>query len=118
MDFRPETPLGRYGFRTRGGDQASPSNQHLHAYGPVCTAELIELSAALGDDFYADRAREAVACFLQLVPVGDGDFNAYRGMITERYYQADCFQAPGMVLTVSHAWSVGVLLLACEVLLG
>ena len=32
----------------------------------------------------------------------------------ERYYQTECFQPKGMLLTLSHAWSVGVLLLACE----
>jgi hypothetical protein len=35
-------------------------------------------------------------------------------MASERYYQTDCFQAKGMLLTLSHAWSVGVLLLGCE----
>jgi hypothetical protein len=35
-------------------------------------------------------------------------------MASERYYQTECFQAKGMLLTLSHAWSVGVLLLACE----
>jgi hypothetical protein len=38
-------------------------------------------------------------------------------MITERYYQTECFQPKGMVLTLSHAWSAGVLLLACEQLI-
>ena len=40
--------------------------------------------------------------------------NAYRGMAAERFYQTDCFQAKGMLGTLSHAWSVGVLLLGCE----
>ena len=31
--FDPETVLGTYGFRSRGADQASPANQHLHASG-------------------------------------------------------------------------------------
>jgi hypothetical protein len=44
----------------------------------------------------------------------DGDFNAYKGMVSERYYQTECFQPKGMLLTLSHAWCVGVLLLACE----
>jgi hypothetical protein len=35
-------------------------------------------------------------------------------MATERYFQTDCFQAKGMLLPLSHAWSVGVLLYACE----
>jgi hypothetical protein len=72
------------------------------------------LSAVCGDDHYVERAREALACFRQFVARFDGDFNAYRGMVTERYYQTSCFQPKGMLLTLSHAWSVGVLLLACE----
>jgi hypothetical protein len=36
-------------------------------------------------------------------------------MVSERYYQTACFQPKGMLLTLSHAWSVGVTLLACEV---
>jgi hypothetical protein len=114
VSFDPTTILGIYDFGTRGADQASPSNQHLHAYGLVCTAEMRELSAALGDPYYAERADETLACFRQFVARKDGDFNAYRGMVTERYYQTECFQPKGMILTLSHAWSVGVLLLACE----
>ncbi|HEX6499102.1 MAG TPA: hypothetical protein VF054_08740 [Micromonosporaceae bacterium] len=112
--FPPGTLLDVYRFATRGADNASPSNQHLHAYGLICTAELAELSAACGDEHYVARAREALACFRQFVARFDGDFNAYRGMVTERYYQTACFQPKGMLLTLSHAWSVGVLLLGCE----
>lgn len=114
VTFPGHTLLGAYGFRTRGADNASPSNQHLHAYGLVCTAELRELSAALGDPHYAERADETLACFRQFIAREDGDFNAYRGMVSERYYQTACFQPKGMLLTLSHAWSVGVTLLACE----
>lgn len=114
VNFGEHTILGHYGFASRGSDQASPSNQHLHAYGLVCTAELVELSTALADPHYAERALETLACFRQMVARQDGDFNAYRGMVTERYYQTACFQPKGMMLTLSHAWSVGVLLLACE----
>lgn len=114
VSFEPTTLLGVYDFGTRGADQASPSNQHLHAYGLVCTAELRELSAALGDPHYAERADETLACFRQFIARADGDFNAYKGMVSERFYQTECFQPKGMLLTLSHAWSVGVLLLACE----
>lgn len=112
--FPEGTPLDVYRFATRGADNASPSNQHLHAYGLVCTQELAELSAATGDPHYADRAAETLACFRQLVARFDGDFNAYRGMTSERYYQTACFQPKGMLLTLSHAWTGGALLLACE----
>lgn len=114
VSFPAHTLLGAYGFRTRGADNASPSNQHLHAYGLVCTAELRELSEALGDPHYAAAADETLACFRQFIAREDGDFNAYRGMVSERYYQTACFQPKGMLLTLSHAWSVGVTLLACE----
>lgn len=114
VSFGSRTPLGVYGFRTTGADQASSSNQHLHAYGLICTEELLYLTEATGDDWYRRRALETLACFRQLLPIADGDLNAYRGMITERYYQTDCFQPKGMILGLSHAWSAGVLLLACE----
>lgn len=114
VSFDPQTLLGAYGFAARGADQASPSNQHLHAYGLICTRELRLLSDALGDPHYAERADETLSCFRQFIARNDGDFNAYRGMVSERFYQTSCFQAKGMLLTLSHAWSVGVLLLACE----
>jgi hypothetical protein len=112
--FPAHTLLGRYGFRTRGGDQASPSNQHLHAFGLVCLPETVRLARHLGDPYYLRSARENLDCFRQFVARADGDFNAYRGMVSERFYQTECFQAKGMLLTLSHAWSVGVLLYACE----
>jgi uncharacterized protein YyaL (SSP411 family) len=116
--FAPHTLLGAYGFRSRGADQASPSNQHLHAYGLICVPEMAELSRATGDPHYLERTRENLACFRQFIARADGDFNAYKGMASERYYQTACFQAKGMLLTLSHAWSVGVLLLGCEAALN
>jgi hypothetical protein len=112
--FGPNTILGKYGFRTRGADQASPPNQHLHAFGLVCLPEMVRLARATGDDHYLQTTRENLACFRQFVAREDGDFNAQRGMTSERYYQTDCFQAKGMLLTLSHAWTGGLLLYACE----
>jgi hypothetical protein len=112
--FSEHTLLGHYGFRTRGADQASPPNQHLHAFGLICLPEMVRLARALGDEYYLDRTRENLTCFRQFIAREDGDFDAYRGMASERYYQTDCFAAKGMLLTLSHAWSVGVLLYACE----
>jgi hypothetical protein len=114
VNFSEQTLLGRYGFRTRGADQASPANQHLHAFGLICLPEMVRLAHETGDGYYLERTRENLACFRQFIAREDGDFDAYRGMATERYYQTDCFQAKGMLLPVSHAWSVGVLLYACE----
>ncbi|NIK54786.1 hypothetical protein [Kribbella shirazensis] len=112
--FDPETILGTYGFRSRGADQASPSNQHLHNYGLICTAELAALSALTGDDSYATSAAEHLSFARQFIARHDGDFNARRGMVTERYYQTACFGPPGALLTLSHSWCIGVLLLATE----
>lgn len=112
--FSERTLLGCYGFRTRGADQASPANQHLHAFGLICVPEMLALADATGDDFYRRTTQENLACFRQFIAREDGDFDAYRGMASERFYQTDCFQAKGMLLTLSHAWSVGVLLLGCE----
>ncbi|MFL5955356.1 MAG: hypothetical protein ACJ76I_14735 [Gaiellaceae bacterium] len=114
VSFTDRTILGRYDFRTRGADNASPANQHLQAFGLICLRELVQLGRALGDDYYVQSARENLACFRQFIAREDGDFDAYRGMASERYYQTDCFQAKGMLLTLSHAWSVGALLLGCE----
>jgi hypothetical protein len=112
--FPEHTLLARYDFRSRGADQASPANQHLHAFGLICVPEMLRLAEATGDDWYRRATRENLACFRQFIAREDGDFNAYRGMASERFYQTDCFQAKGMLLTLSHAWSVGVLLLGCE----
>ena len=114
VEFSAQTLLGAYGFRTRGADTASPANQHLHAFGLICLPELVRLARATGDDHYLERTRENLACFRQFIAREDGDFDAYKGMASERYYQTDCFQSKGMLLTLSHAWSVGVLLYGCE----
>jgi hypothetical protein len=116
--FDPHTILGAYGFRTRGADQASPSNQHLHAYGLICLPELRWLADATDDGYYRAGAAEALGCFRQFVARADGDFGARKGMVSERYHQTDCFAPKGMLLGLSHAWCVGVLLLACEAVLA
>lgn len=114
VTFAPDTILAAYDFRTRGGDMASPANQHLHGYGLICMPEMFRLSELTGDPHYRDRAEENLACFLQLVARRDGDFNARRGMVSERFYQTEWAGPKGGMLTLSHAWSVGLLLYACE----
>ncbi|MCW2975655.1 MAG: hypothetical protein JWM06_936 [Actinomycetia bacterium] len=112
--FSPQTFLGAYGFRTRGADQASPVNQHLHNFGLVCLPEMVRLARATGDVHYLETTRENLACFRQFIAREDGDFNAYRGMVAERYFQTDYIEAKGMLGMLSHAWCIGVLLDACE----
>ncbi|MBM7551541.1 hypothetical protein [Thalassobacillus pellis] len=114
LAFPEFTMLNQLDFRSRGADQASPSNQHLHNYGLFCVPEMLRLWKYTEDDYYLDRTRDNLACFLQCIAREDGDFNAYKGMVTERYYNTNCFQPKGMLLTLSHAWSVGVILYAAQ----
>jgi hypothetical protein len=114
VEFEAETVLGRHGFRSRGADQASPANQHLHCFGLICLPEMIRLARATGEEWYERTTRENLACFRQFVARHDGDFGAMKGMTTERYYQTDVFEAKGGLLPLAHAWTTGVLLYACE----
>ncbi|HVM69175.1 MAG TPA: hypothetical protein VM204_04985 [Gaiellaceae bacterium] len=118
VDFPPDSDLGRIGFRTRGADQASPANQHLHAFGLVCTRELLRLADATGEERYRTAALEHLSCFRQSIARHDGDLGARKGMAAERYLQTDCFGPKGHLDPLSHTWSIGLLLLACEELLG
>jgi hypothetical protein len=114
VEFAPDTELGRAGFRTRGADQASPANQHVHSFGLICLPEMIRLARATGEEWYEQTTRENLACFRQLVARHDGDFGARKGMTTERYYQTDVFAPKGGLLPLAHAWTTGVLLYGCE----
>jgi len=117
VPFAATTLLGAYDYRTRGGDVASPSNQHLHAYGLVCLPEMVRLARRTDDAWLLERTRDHLAWALQFVARADGDFNAYRGMVSERFHHTDWEQPQGMLLTLSHAWSVGMILGACEAVL-
>ncbi|ETI67518.1 hypothetical protein [Neobacillus vireti] len=114
LNFPEHTLLHQYDFRSRGADQASPSNQHLHNYGLFCVPEMLRLWKYTDDPYYLDRTRDHIACFLQFVARKDGDFNAYKGMVTERFYNTNCFQPKGMMLTLSHSWCVGLVLYAAQ----
>lgn len=112
--FDPETTLGRHGFRSRGADQASPANQHLHCFGLICLPEMVRLARVTGEEWYEQTTRENLACFRQFVARHDGDFGALKGMTSERYYQTDVFAPKGGLLPLAHAWTTGVLLYGCE----
>lgn len=114
LAFPEKTFLQQYDFRSRGADQASPSNQHLHNYGLFCVPEMLRLWKYTDDSYYLDRTRDHIACFLQFIARKDGDFNAYKGMVTERFYNTNCFQPKGMMLTLSHSWCVGLVLYASQ----
>ncbi|MFC4811147.1 hypothetical protein [Paenibacillus sp. GCM10023250] len=114
LAFPRHTLLAQYDFRSRGADQASTSNQHLHNYGLFCVPEMLRLWTYTKDAYYLDRTRDHIACFLQFIAREDGDFNAYKGMVTERFYNTNCFQPKGMMLTLSHSWCVGLILYAAQ----
>jgi hypothetical protein len=109
VDFAPGTTLGDHGFKSFGADQASPANQHLHAFGLACLPEML----LLGEP-YRTSALQNFDCFRQFIARSDGDFGARRGMAAERYLQTDCFGPKGTLDPLSHAWSIGLLLNACE----
>jgi hypothetical protein len=113
VDFAKGTTLGDYDFKSLGADQASPANQHLHNFGLICLPEF----AALGEP-YRTSVLQQLECFRQFIARYDGDFGARRGMAAERYLQTDCFGPKGTVQPLSHAWCLGVLLLACEEVIG
>lgn len=114
LDFPKFSFLKQYDFRSRGADQASTSNQHLHNYGLFCVPEMLRLWKYTGDPYYFERTRDHLACFLQFIAREDGDFNAYKGMVTERFYNTNCFQPKGMMLTLSHSWCIGLILYAAQ----
>jgi hypothetical protein len=112
VDFARDTTLGEHAFKSLGADQASPANQHLHAFGLACLPEMLRLGEP-----YRTSALQNLECFRQFIARFDGDFGARRGMAAERYLQTDCFGPKGTLDPLSHAWSIGVLLYACEELL-
>ena len=114
LELPEHTLMRTYDFRSRGADIASTANQHLHSYGLICLPEMLRLSRLSGDDYYRQRTRDNLHCFLQFVAREDGDFNARKGMVTERYYHTRCFGPKGGILPLAHAWSAGLLLYACQ----
>jgi hypothetical protein len=112
--FPTRSIVARHGYRSRGIDQASVANQHLHVYGLICTEELTWLGRALGDPWLVRRARDHFVAARQLLVRDDGELNGRRGMLAERVYQTDCFGPKGGMGMLSHAWCLGLLLWACE----
>lgn len=110
--FSQETILGRYNFRTMGGDIASPSNNHIHNYGLICHPEMLRLWSYTGDTYYLSRAADHLACFHQFIAREDGDFNARKGMITEQWFHTDWTHPKGSMLQLAHCWCAGLVLYA------
>lgn len=114
--FDEHTLLGRYDYRTVGGDVASPPNQHLHNYGLIATEALLRLWMWTGDRYYYDRARDHIHYSLQMIAREDGDMSARRGMMSEQYYHTDWWQPKGCMLQLAHVWCAGFLTIVHHVL--
>jgi hypothetical protein len=85
----PRTILGVYHLRSRGGDLASFKNNHLHIYGLDADRSLRDLARLTQDSRWAELADDHWEFSAQLTPLVDGQFNAYRGMVTEQFYFID-----------------------------
>jgi hypothetical protein len=85
----PRTILGVYHLRSRGGDLASFKNNHLHIYGLDADRSLRDLAHLTQDARWTELADDHWEFAAQLTPLVDGQFNAYRGMVTEQFYFID-----------------------------
>jgi hypothetical protein len=85
----PRTILGVYHLRSRGGDLASFKNNHLHIYGLDADRSLRDLARLTLDSRWTELADDHWEFAAQLTPLVDGQFNAYRGMVTEQFYFID-----------------------------
>ena len=118
VTFPTRSLLARHGYRSRGMDQASVANQHLHVYGLICVPELAWLGLETDDPWLVARTRDHLVAARQLLVREDGELNGRRGMLPERIYQTDCFGPKGGIGMLSHAWCLGLLLGACEAARG
>ena len=112
----PETTiLGRYGFRTprrRPGLAGEPAPARVRARSACPSSCGSPTRRATRTT--ASARREPRAASASSSRARTATSARWSGMAAERYYQTDCFAAKGMLGTLSHAWSVGVLLLGCE----
>ena len=84
--FNPGTLIGAYGLRSKGGDYASASNNHLHIFEVLITAHLRDLSRWTGSPYYRQRADDHWRYAQQLLARVDGQFNGFRGAFAEQFY--------------------------------
>ena len=91
--FHPKTLIGAYGLRSKGGDYASGSNNHLHLFEVMVTRHLFDLSRWTGRPYYRRRAEDHWRFAQQMLCRVDGQFNGFRGGMTEQFYWCDwsCF---------------------------
>jgi hypothetical protein len=92
VPFPPRSPLGRLGFRTRGGTAVSVAHHHLDPYGLMMAVDYLRLSAALAETRWEDYAHDLMGFCSQMVstperPLNQGaDFIGYQ---PEQYNHTD-----------------------------
>jgi hypothetical protein len=115
--------IGRYAMKSRGGDFASASNNHLHVFEVLCTRHLAKLSQWTGNAYYRNRARDHWGFACQYLCRGDGMFNGFRGGCSEQFYWSNWgtwggYTPPayhvqkGSLAGFSQVWCIAVLALA------
>ena len=94
--------MGRYGMRSRGGDFASSSNNHLHVFEVLCTRHLALLSQVTTNPYYRDRACDHWAFACQFLNRCDGMLNGFRGAMAEQFYWTDWGSWGNYILPAYH----------------
>lgn len=108
VDFEPATLLGRYGFRTCGGDISSVATPILGCQGLVAYRELVKLSVYTGDPYYRRRAEDSRMFSHQLIVAEDGQYNGREGMVAGQVFHTDWWQPKGVMLSLSYAISASL----------
>lgn len=120
----PDSLMGRYGLRSRGGDFASAANNHLHVFGVLCTRHLCRLARWTKNASYREQAREHWAFACQYLSRVDGMYNGFRGAMAEQFYWTNWgswggrYPVPrwhlqkGNMAPFTAIWCLAVLLLA------
>jgi len=110
--FQTFTMLAKAEFQTRGGDISSAAAPTLVPSGLVSLGEMRKLSALTGDKYFDQRALEGRLYATQLLARVDGEFNARGGHAIHQVFHTDWWQPKGMVLSVGHAITCGLVLYA------
>ena len=86
VDMPEKSIMGAYGMRSRGGDFASASNNHLHIFEVLCGRHLRLLSEWTGNDYYRRRADDHWRFACQHISLCDGMFSGFYGAAAEQFY--------------------------------
>lgn len=108
--FHETTLLGKYDFRTIGGDISSPANPFICNGGLIMHSEILKLSYYGESEIYEKRSNDHLKFALQFIAREDGDFGARKGMKPEQIFHTDWWQPKGKLLTLSHAYSMALAL--------